>query len=220
MPLGSVDRNAPSVYVRQMQTSTKTTKHTPRRDPYTAVLDAAAAILAEGGYGAFTIEAVAKRSGAGKTTVYRRWPTKAELFTELYNRESAALLAVSDMGSLRAELTTEITRIWQFWRKTANGPAFRALIAEAQADPATMVLYRDHFLPGRRIFARKIIERAIARGEIDPAVDIEVALDMLFGFTIYHLISDDLSKKSNHIKQVVEFFYRGMSASAGRRPQR
>ena len=70
------------------------------------------------------------------------------------------------------------------------------------------------------IEALEVCERAIARGEIDPAVDIEVALDMLFGFTIYHLISDDLSKKSNHIKQVVEFFYRGMSASAGRRPQR
>lgn len=185
----------------------------PRRDPYTAVLDAAAAILAEGGYGAFTVEAVAKRSGAGKTTVYRRWPTKAELFIELYNRESETLLAVGDMGSLRKELTTEITRIWKFWRQTANGPAFRALIAEAQADPATMKLFRDQFLPQRRRFARQILERGVARGEVDPTIDIGIAVDLLFGFTLYRLTTDSLSDRGD-IQKALEIFVRGISAPA------
>lgn len=207
-----VDPYAPLGLRAAMQDRPKPKKSAaPRRDPYTAVLDAAAAILAEGGYGAFTVEAVAKRSGAGKTTVYRRWPTKAELFIELYNRESESLLPVGDMGSLRKELNTEITRIWKFWRQTSNGPAFRALISEAQADRATMQLFRDQFLPQRRDFARKIIERAVARGEVDPACDIDVAVDLLFGFTLYHLIVDDISARAGDIRKALDIFVRGLA---------
>ena len=182
-----------------------------RRDPYAAVLDAAIEILEEGGYGAFSIEAVAKRSGAGKTTVYRRWPSKAALFMELYNRESAALLPVEDMGSLRAELTTEITRIGQFWRETACGRAFRALIAEAQADALTMIQFRTQFLPQRRAFARAILERAVARGEIDRSHNIDVAVDMLFGFAIYRLITDDLAGGKRVVEQALDLFVNGLA---------
>lgn len=192
-----------------------------RRDPYAAVLDAAAAILAEGGYGAFTIEAVARRSGAGKTTVYRRWSTKAELFIDLYNRESDTLIPVEDLGSLQDELNTEIGRIWTFWRETANGPAFRALVAEAQADPATMALFRTQFLPRARDFARAILARAIARGEADPELNVEAAIDLLFGFVIYHLIVDDITDRPAAIHQAVDLFVHGVGSVGGgaRRPR-
>lgn len=181
-----------------------------RRDPSVAVLDAADAIIEERGYGAFTIEAVAKRSGAAKTTIYRRWPNKAALFIDLYNRETAALLPVEDMGSARAELIAEISRIWRFWRESACRRAFRALIAEAQAEPVTMTQFRDRFLPRRRVFARTILERAVARGEIDPACNLDAAVDLLFGFAIYRLITDNLSDASPAVEQTVELFIRGL----------
>ena len=44
-----------------------------------AVLEAAVAVLADDGYGAFTIDAVARRSGVARSTIYRLWRTKAEL---------------------------------------------------------------------------------------------------------------------------------------------
>ena len=47
------------------------------RDP--EILDAALDVLAETGYDGMTIDMVAARAKAGKATLYRRWPSKAEL---------------------------------------------------------------------------------------------------------------------------------------------
>ncbi len=182
-----------------------------RRDPHVAVLEAAGVILGESGYGAFTIDAVAKRSGAGKTTIYRRWPTRTALFIELYNRESAAVPPIEDLGSVRAELIAEIARTWRFWRETACGRALRALIAEAQAEPATMTQFCDRFLPHRRAFARTILERAVARGEIDPACNLDVAVDLLFGFAIFRLITYNLSDPPHAVEQTVDLLIRGLA---------
>src|SRR5436190_210015 len=57
---------------------------TPADDPRVArtkatVLDAAVATLAEHGVAGFTVEAIAARTGVAKTTIYRHWPTRADL---------------------------------------------------------------------------------------------------------------------------------------------
>jgi AcrR family transcriptional regulator len=49
------------------------------------VLEAAVAVLAESGYGAFTIDAVARRSGVARSTIYRLWPGRAELIDDALN---------------------------------------------------------------------------------------------------------------------------------------
>jgi AcrR family transcriptional regulator len=48
------------------------------------VLDAVLALVAESGYGAVTIEAVAARSGVAKSTIYRHWPGRAELVNDAF----------------------------------------------------------------------------------------------------------------------------------------
>jgi AcrR family transcriptional regulator len=47
-----------------------------------AILDAALALLVEQGYHGLSMEAVAARAGVGKTTIYRRWPSKQEIVIE------------------------------------------------------------------------------------------------------------------------------------------
>ena len=47
------------------------------------ILDVARTMLAEGGYGALNVDAVAERAGVAKTTVYRRWPSKGALIAAL-----------------------------------------------------------------------------------------------------------------------------------------
>ena len=69
-----------------------------------AVLDAAFAELDEHGYGGFSIEAVARRSGVHKTTIYRRWPTREALLVYALDTRSDRDLPVPNAGSLRAEL--------------------------------------------------------------------------------------------------------------------
>jgi hypothetical protein len=47
------------------------------------ILDVARTMLAEGGYGALNVDALAERAGVAKTTVYRRWPSKGALIAAL-----------------------------------------------------------------------------------------------------------------------------------------
>jgi AcrR family transcriptional regulator len=46
-----------------------------------AVLSAAIELLAERGYSGFSVDAVVARTGVAKTTIYRHWPTRADLLT-------------------------------------------------------------------------------------------------------------------------------------------
>lgn len=157
----------------------------PRRNPATkaAVLAAAREILAERGYAGFSFDEVARRAGAGKPTVYRWWPTKADLLIEVYSAEKAVHMALPDTGSLRRDIADYTRALWAFWRTTPTGRAFRALIAEAQASEAALVVLRDKFLPERLKDVRTMFERAAARGEIAPdAVEGFVALFISFNW--------------------------------------
>ncbi|HEV7922370.1 MAG TPA: helix-turn-helix domain-containing protein [Thermoanaerobaculia bacterium] len=74
----------------------------PRREGADeSILAGARALLAETGYAALTVDAVAERVGVAKTTVYRRWPTKRELI-------AAALTATSSAPSSLAALYAEV----------------------------------------------------------------------------------------------------------------
>lgn len=179
------------------------------RARHATIIDAAIAILNERGYGGFTIDAVARRCGAGKPTIYRWWKSKSELFMELYTRESTAMIPVQDLGSMREELIGQLRSIFQFWSETACGRAFRGLIAESQADTASLARLRDQFLPPRRSLARAILDRAQRRGEI-RAEDIDTTLDMLYGFSIYRLITDQVRDDGHTIEAMVDLLMRGL----------
>ncbi|USX26219.1 TetR/AcrR family transcriptional regulator [Oxalobacteraceae bacterium OTU3CINTB1] len=72
-----------------------------------AILEAAIAILAEAGYERMTMDMVAVRAKAGKATVYRRWPSKAEMVLEAVARMKRGAVDIEnlpDTGSLRGDL--------------------------------------------------------------------------------------------------------------------
>lgn len=144
-----------------------------------AILDAAQAVLAEAGYAGFTIERVAKRAGAGKPTIYRWWNGKAALLLEVYARQKLDLVDV-DTGTLEGDLVALIRGVCRLWRETPAGDIFRSIIAEAQSDPAAFAALRS-FLAERRYHAASVFERARARGELDPAFDRDVTLDLVSG---------------------------------------
>lgn len=84
-----------------------------RRDPSrdASMLEATLLLLAESGYGGLTIDKVAARVGAARATVYRRWPTKADLVLDAVahlSRGDVALDALPDTGSLRGDLVAMV----------------------------------------------------------------------------------------------------------------
>lgn len=162
-----------------------------RRNPETeaAVLDAAEAILAEKGFHALTMEAVAKRARAGKATLYRWWPSRGRLILAVYKRRKGDFRH-PDTGSLQSDLSHLFAALFAFW-STPEGDLFRLLIAAAQIeDDVAQALagYRDE----RRQGIRMMIERAKTRNELQPDLNIDTAADIIMGVAWMHLITRNL----------------------------
>ncbi|RAI42862.1 TetR/AcrR family transcriptional regulator [Rhodoplanes roseus] len=180
-----------------------------RRSPAAeaAILDAARSLLAEKGYAGFSIDEVARRAGAGKPTIYRWWPSKADLFIAVYSADKAAAIVVPDTGALATDLAAYTTELWRFWRETPSGVAFRALLAEAQASEQAMAALRDKFLPLRLADLACVFTRAADRGEIAPA-DADDLLQLYIGFHWVHLLTGRIGEDAASIERMARLIVR------------
>jgi len=148
-----------------------------------AVLSAAAELLAELGFGRVTIEAVATRSGVARTTIYRHWPDLHHLLAEALESVMDPCLE-SDTGSLRGDLTIALTGLARTLTTSATAGVLTSMIDAAERDPEIAELQRS-FSQGRRKATRVAIERAVARGEIAPDVDVHVEASLIAGPLFY-----------------------------------
>jgi AcrR family transcriptional regulator len=151
-----------------------------------AILQAAFELLGERGLGGTSMDAVADRAGVSKATIYRWWDSKELLALDaVYAEWDTASTAPRQTGALRGEMLA-LVRPWA--QLASAGPSARilaALVAMAKDDPEFGRAYRAHFVEPRRAQAREVFARAIARGEIAPDTDVEVAIDILWG-PLYH----------------------------------
>jgi AcrR family transcriptional regulator len=129
-----------------------------------AILAAVTELLGEAGYEAMTMDAVAARAHASKTTIYRRWPGKPELVRAAVDaRIAGRLLAVPDTGSLRADLLSVMRAM-----RSHLTPEFMAmmsgLVHAMRADAELAGRLRSLF--DHDSVSEEIIRRAVARGEL------------------------------------------------------
>lgn len=154
-----------------------------------AILAAAAELVLEVGYGALTIEKIAQRSGTGKQTIYRWWPSKADVVMEALATKADMDIAIPDLGSLETELRTALREGFALARVPAVTELLRALMAEAQIDPAFADRFRAEFLHRRRRMLRVILGRAAERGELPPGVPVETLIDVVLGTLWYRVLA-------------------------------
>lgn len=154
-----------------------------------AILHAALALVRESGYRSLTIEKIARRAGTGKTTVYRWWPSKAAVVMEAFLNYISPVIrfpsvtAVSASESIRRQMQA-VTRAYA----GPHGHLLLALIAEAQFDPElSRAFVADWILP-RRAMATAVIKAGIESGEFRKDIDIDVAIDALYGGLYYRFL--------------------------------
>lgn len=157
------------------------------RDP--EILDAALDILAETGYHGMTIDMVASRAKAGKATIYRRWPSKAELIIDAVscmkkNNNPASELA--DTGTLRGDLIAMIKphSIEDGDRKFQIMAGILAMLSQA---PELAEAANAAIIQPRAQADLVVMQRAIDRGEISADCDI-VTLSLVTPAMIAHRI--------------------------------
>ena len=152
-----------------------------------AILAAAIDLLLEQGLHAMSMDAVAERAGVSKATIYRWWPSKELLALDALATEWQVTSpdATRDTGSLRGDLLARLRPWLRLLRDKPYGRVVAGLVATAQADAEFAELYLERFVRPRRDAMRPILLRAIDRGEIPRSVDLEIALDLIYG-PIYH----------------------------------
>lgn len=181
-----------------------------------AILGAAADLLLAQGLGAVSMDAVAEQAGVSKATIYRWWPTKETLALDaLYHEWAAAPPTVSDTGSLRTDLLS-LLRPWvHLIGQRPYGRVIAALIAEAQTDAVFAAQYREGFVEPRRAQARPIFARAIGRGELPAATNVELALDLLYGPIYHRLLHGHAPLNERFLSDVVDTVVAGLAATGG-----
>ncbi|SKA08228.1 TetR/AcrR family transcriptional regulator [Consotaella salsifontis] len=134
-----------------------------------AILDAAWAELIETGYGRLTMESVAQRAATSRTVLYRRWPSLADLaVAAVRHNVRKTPVEIPDTGGLRGDL---IDILLQFAKRGAGTglvliAQMRDYFAETGTTPADL---RSRLAVGEQKWMDIILERGIARGEIDAA---------------------------------------------------
>ena len=181
-----------------------------------AILQAAAELLLEHGLDAVSMDEVAARAGVSKATIYRWWPTKETLALDaLYTQYMAAAPVPKDTGSLRGDLLELLS---PFARLVSAQPFARliaALLAEARTDPAFDAEYQRRIIGPRRDQARKILDRAIERGEIPADLDLEVALDLIYGPLYHRLLQGHAPLTDTFVRSTIDLVLTGISPHAG-----
>lgn len=144
-----------------------------------ATLDAALDLLREEGFAGMTVEGVAERAGVHRTTVHRRWQSRAALVADALLDVSAEQVPVPDSGSISTDLRLFARAV----RDAVSSPLGRG-IASALVDPGAAEELSDvnrRFWDARFTATRELVERAIARGEVPAHTDPRFVIEAVGG---------------------------------------
>ncbi len=173
-----------------------------------AVLHAASELLTEVGYDAMSIEDVAARAGVHKTTVYRRWPTKAALTADAASLHSADAVPIPDTGNMADDLKL-LTRAIVANIGTDGGARRARSITAASATSDELAAAMQGFWANRLALTTQIIERAIERGELPASTDANLIIEAVIGPLYVRLLLTGETITEELADQIVELVTQG-----------
>lgn len=150
-----------------------------------AVLHAADDLLAEHGFGALTVEAIARRAGVAKQTIYRWWPSKVEILLDTLIEDSDKRLPIPAGSPTAESIRGYLSDFARFVTHDPAGKVLLTLIAEAQHSPSTARSFHERYLGPRRDQERDMLARAVDAGEVSPRLGPEATIDALVGPIVY-----------------------------------
>lgn len=121
-------------------------------------------LLQQHGYERLTVEAVATEAKASKSTMYRRWPSKADLVLAAFIEGTRESSIPPRTGSLRGDLLAIGTSVCEQSREHAS--TMRAVLDEMSRSEALSAAMQEKFVYHRNVLIREVLGEAVARGEI------------------------------------------------------
>jgi AcrR family transcriptional regulator len=152
-----------------------------------AVLEATFELLNTTTVRALTIEAIAQKAGVGKTTIYRWWTGKTALVIETFIDVMVSGTPIPKTKTAGEAIAKHLSLLV----KQYNGKLGRVVaqtLAESQFEPETLSEFRRQFFAERRVAVREVIEGGIKSGEFDRKLDVDIALDTIYGAIYFRLL--------------------------------
>jgi len=154
-----------------------------RRD---AVLKATMELMQEDDPRRASIDRISARSGVSKATIYKWWPNRTAVAIDAFLHQMMTDAPVPNTGSAAEDFRLTLRGIMRFYT-SPFGSIYAQLVGESQFYPTERERIRTHQVNVRRAAVTKIWDRGVDRGELDPNLDPEVALDLIFGPAMYRM---------------------------------
>jgi AcrR family transcriptional regulator len=181
------------------------------RDPQidAAVLDATLAVLDESGYGRLTLEQVARRAGATKPAIYRRWP----------NRQRLVLAALAlRLGDARAPDTgctlcdlDECLKVFVAAFRRMPPDVIVPLFADCAGDRELRAAFMTTLFEPPRAAVKVTLDRAYAQGDLRDDVDRDLVLDLIGSLIHYRVLFGHAPTTDAEIERAVEALLQGIA---------
>lgn len=175
-----------------------------------AILDAVVGLIGELGYDRVSIEAIARRAGVGKQTIYRWWPSKGAVVLEALDDSLEAVVDFPDTGDIVEDLRTQMTGVTQLLGSTGVGAVYQGLLAAAQSDPALSRAHIEQVIEPATVAGRARIARAKERGEMRADADTQALIDMLYGAIYYRLLLHTRPLEPEQIDAALDIAFDGL----------
>jgi AcrR family transcriptional regulator len=149
------------------------------------ILAAAAAEIRRGGYDGLSVDRVAEQAGVAKTTLYRRWPSKAELVVALITnlREDVPFEPSDDPRRDLTELVTTIATNLTSTPTTLIADLAAAAAREPRVGERVRALWAE-----RHRAVTAVVAKAQKAGLVLDHVSPAVLVDQLVGPLYYRLL--------------------------------
>ena len=161
-------------------------------------------LLQEHGYDGLTVDAVASAARASKATVYRRWPSKAELVLAAFNEGVRQVAVPPNTGTLRGDLL----QVGEICGEQVHQHAstIRAVLVEASRHPELNDALQHQFIEQRKALIQHILRQAVERGEIAEAALTDELWDLLPGYLIFRSIIPGSPPTRRTVQALVDNF--------------
>lgn len=187
-------------------TTETVTKPRVEGDREAQILNGVIDTLIEVGYDRLTFDAVASKVRASKATLYRKWPTKADLVVSALEHLKAQGTQGShelpDTGSLAGDLTFHYCDDPDYNDKSML--VFGAVVSAIHRDPELTSIFAERFVQPRMAELRKVVLRAQQRGEVGPDADVDQLAAILPSAITYRVMTTGECPDEPFITKVIE----------------
>jgi len=175
------------------------------------ILAAALELMDETAFAQVTMEAIAERAGASKTTVYRWWHNKAQLAIEAFREAVAPQLPLRDTGSLQHDLTAQMQNFARVL-SGREGRMLRSFLVAAHCDAEVAEAFRAIWSDPRRAEAKSMLRQKQANGQLRKDADLDLVLDSLYGPLYYRFLVKNELPSQKYAESLAALVIEGLSA--------